>query len=128
MFSKSYQDLNVWKISMELAEQTYRLTRTFPKHETYGLCSQMHRAAPSIPSNIAEGHERDSTKEFLRLLSFAPGSLAELETQFLLATRLGYLKPEDTQKSQSTMDETGRMLHGLQRSLKAKLQPQASGL
>ena len=75
---KSFRDLRVWQAAMDLVEQIYLLTRTFPKHEIYGFASQMQRAAVSIPSNIAEGHTRGYTKEYLHHLSIARASLAEL--------------------------------------------------
>lgn len=106
---------------MDLAEQIYHLTRYFPKQELYGLASQIQRAAVSIPSNIAEGHSRDSTKEFLHFLSIALGSLAELETQLILAGRLSYLEKKDLEIILSKTDEIQKMLRGIQRSLKAKL-------
>lgn len=77
----SFRDLRVWQLSMELVEIIYRLTQNFPKYEIYGLTSQIQRAAVSVPSNIAEGHTREHTKEFLHHLSIAQASLAELETQ-----------------------------------------------
>lgn len=85
-----FRDLSVWQLAMDLAESVYHLTLRYPKSEIYGLSSQLQRAAVSIPSNIAEGHARDSTKEFLRFLSVAQGSLAELETQLILSGRLNY--------------------------------------
>src|SRR2546421_361822 len=88
---KSYRDLRVWQVSMDLVERIYQMTRDFPKHETYALCSQMQRAAVSIPSNIAEGHTREHIKEYLHHLSMAQASIAELETQLEIATRLKYL-------------------------------------
>ncbi len=87
----------------------------------YGLSSQMQRAAVSIPSNIAEGHGRDSTKEFLHFLSVALGSLFELETQLTLAGRLGYLDKGELENVLSRMDEISRMMRGLQKSLRSKL-------
>ena len=75
---------------MELAKQVYLLTQEFPKHEVYGLSSQVQRAAVSIPANLAEGHAKESTKELLRHISIAQGSLAETETHLLLAESLGY--------------------------------------
>ena len=87
---KSYRDLDVWRLGMDLAEAVYQCTSSFPKHELFGLTAQMRRAAVSIPSNIAEGRARSSTKELLHFLAIARGSLAELETQFELALRLGY--------------------------------------
>jgi four helix bundle protein len=87
----SYRDLMIWQHSVELAEQVYRLTQHFPKQEMYGLSVQIQKAAVSVPANIAEGHARDSTKEFLHHLSISLGSLAELETQLILAERLAYI-------------------------------------
>ncbi|MBI1762304.1 MAG: four helix bundle protein [Acidobacteria bacterium] len=118
----SYKDLKVWQMGMALAADVYQVTRDFPKAETFGLCSQLQRAAVSIPSNIAEGHARDSTKEFLHHLSFALGSLAEVETQILLAQQFGYLTAESQTLITAKADELGKMLRGLQKPLRAKLQ------
>jgi len=117
----SFRDLKVWQSGIDLAEEVYRLTQSFPKQEMYGLSSQMQRAAVSIPSNIAEGHGRDSTKEFLHFLSVALGSLFELETQLTLAGRLGYLDKGELENVLSRMDEISRMMRGLQKSLSSKL-------
>ena len=84
---RSYRDLVVWQRAMELAQAVYELTGTWPREEIYGLTSQVRRAAVSVPSNIAEGQGRASTKEFLNYLSIAYGSLMECETQALLAER-----------------------------------------
>jgi four helix bundle protein len=89
----SYQELLVWQRGMEIAKLVYQLTSQFPKSEQYGLTSQLQRAAVSIPANIAEGHARDSTKEFLRYLSIVRGSLAELETLLLLSRDFSYIAP-----------------------------------
>src|SRR2546421_12488671 len=91
---KSYRDLRVWQASMDLVEVIYQLPRDFPKHERSALCSQMQRAAVSIPSNIAEGHTREHIKEYLHHLSMAQASIAELETQLEIAARLGYISHE----------------------------------
>lgn len=88
---RTHKDLDVWKNSITPAKELYRLTENFPKEETYGLASQMKRAAVSIPSNIAEGAARNSTKEFIQFLYIALGSLAELETQLLLARELEFI-------------------------------------
>ena len=80
----SYRDLVVWQKSMELTEEIYRLVKTLPREETYGLSDQMRRAVVAVPSNIAEGHGRNSEKEFIRFLCMAKGSVFELETQILL--------------------------------------------
>ena len=119
----SYRDLKVWQVGMETAAMVYKLTEKFPKQEAYGLTSQVQRAAVSIPSNIAEGHARDSTKEYLRALSIARGSLAELETQLLLSESLGYLTNVDLESVLSKAAEIGKMLNALQQSLKTTLAP-----
>lgn len=86
----THKDLDVWKISMDFVVDIYKLTRSFPKDEKYGLTSQLRRAAVSIPSNIAEGAGRKGGKEYIQFLYIALGSLAELDTQLILAERLGY--------------------------------------
>ena len=88
---KTHKDLNVWKNSMALAEKIYLITNDFPKEELYGLTSQIRRSAVSIPSNIAEGFARNSTKELIQFLYIASGSISELETQLLLSKNLGFL-------------------------------------
>lgn len=88
----NYKELKVWQKSMDLAEQIYALTSSFPKEEKYGLISQIQRSAVSIPSNIAEGAGRNSNKEFRNFLGIANGSANELTTQLLLSIRIGYIK------------------------------------
>jgi four helix bundle protein len=117
----SYKDLEVWQAGIDLVTHVYGITRKFPKEETFGLISQMQRATISIPSNIAEGHARASSKEFLQFISISLGSLAELETQLHISERLGYLKPEETGNLLGKTDCLGRMLHGLQRALRGKI-------
>src|SRR5580704_883837 len=90
---RSYRDLIVWQKSLELAEAVYTATKSFPKEEIYGLTSQMRRAAVSVASNIAEGHSRQTRGEFLQFLGMSRGSLAELQTQAILAARLDLLTP-----------------------------------
>jgi len=119
----SYRDLKVWQLSMRLVEEVYVLTGQFPKSEVFGLSSQLQRAAVSVPSNIAEGHARDSTKEYLRFISISQGSLAELETQLYLAQRLNYIAENCLTKILEISGEVGRMLRGLQKNLKEKLAP-----
>lgn len=111
-----YQDLIVWQKAMDLAEEIYRITKTFPQEERYALTDQMRRSAVSIPSNIAEGSKR-GTKEFCQFLRTAQGSGAELETQILLSYRFGYISEEQTQKLQSQILEILKMLSALQTSL-----------
>jgi four helix bundle protein len=89
---KSYRELEVWKKSMDFSVEIYRLTKCFPGYELYGLCSQLRRAAISIPSNISEGASRHSTKEFVQFLYISNGSLSEVETQLEIAMRLNYIE------------------------------------
>ena len=117
---RSYQELRVWQMGMELVRDVYRLSQRFPEHERYGLTSQMRRAAVSIPANIAEVHARESTKEFLRHVSIALGSLAELETFLMLCDSLGYCDESGTAEVLNKCDQEGRMLRTLQKRLKAK--------
>jgi four helix bundle protein len=95
MAIRSFRDLRVWQLAMDLVELVYGVTKHFPRSELYGLTSQIQRAAVSIPSNLAEGHTREHTKEFLHHISFAQGSLAELETQLEIALRLGFTTSEE---------------------------------
>jgi len=118
---KSYQDLKVWQVAMALANDVYTVTAEFPKREWYGLASQVRRAAVSVPSNVAEGHARGSTRDFLRFLAVAQGSLAEVETQLLIAARQGILANEAVSTLLATADEVGKMLRSLRISLKAKI-------
>ncbi|WP_374349277.1 four helix bundle protein [Chitinimonas sp.] len=115
---RAHKDLRVWQSAMQLVEQIYRLTDTFPREELFGLSSQMRRAAVSVPSNIAEGSARQSTKELLHFLSIAAGSLAELDTQLELAGRIGYTP--DIQQVQVKLDETSALLQAARKSLKAQ--------
>src|SRR5436305_818343 len=114
---KSYRDLIVWQKAMDLVVEVYRSTGSFPREETYGLTSQVRRAAVSIPSNIAEGQCRHTTKEFLNFLSIAQGSLAEVETQLQIAHRLGYLDTDGTNTLLQRAAEVGRLINGLRNSL-----------
>jgi four helix bundle protein len=113
----THKDLVVWKKAMELATQVYSLTSQFPKEELYGLTAQLRRSAVSIPSNIAEGAARHSRKEFIQFLHVASGSVAELGTQLLLASRIGFFS---TDTILTHTEEVRKMLLGLTRSLKKK--------
>ena len=99
----------------------YDITRSLPVEEKFGLATQLQRAAVSIPSNIAEGHGRKSTKAFINHLSIANGSLMELETQLQIVNRLGYIETANLDSILLRTGELGRMLHGLQNSLYSKL-------
>jgi four helix bundle protein len=115
---KTHKDLKVWKEAMALAKGIYELTRDFPKEETYGLVSQIRRAAVSIPSNLAEGAARNSNKEFIQYLYVSLGSLAELETQLLLSRDLGYPQNEEIKES---IERVRKLLLGLIKYLKGKV-------
>ena len=117
----SYRDLRVWQASMSLVEEIYRLTREFPLSELYGLTSQMQRAAVSVPSNIAEGHTRSYTREYLHHVAIAHGSLAELETQIEIALRLGYLTPERAEGLTEDAMVLSRQLNALRIALADRL-------
>ncbi len=112
---RTHKDLQVWKEAMKLAKEVYTLSARFPKEEVYGLSTQLRRSAVSIPSNIAEGAARSSTKEFIQFLYIALGSLAELETQLLLAKELGLA---DDQQPPQMVSGVRRMLVALIGKLK----------
>ena len=118
MIIKSYRDPLVWQRAMDLVAESYRLTADLPKTETYGLATQIRRAAVSIPTNIAEGHGRDHLGDYLHHLSVANGSLMELETHFLLCVRLSYVPGNEVEGLLEKTGEVSRMLSGLIRSLK----------
>jgi four helix bundle protein len=100
---KTHKDLDVWKRGMNLVEQIYKTTREFPREEIYGLTSQLRRAAVSFPSNIAEGAARSSAKEYIQFLYIALGSLSEVETQVIIAGKLGYLLSDGLLKEVETL-------------------------
>jgi four helix bundle protein len=118
---KSHRDLAVWQLGMDVAERIYQLTTDFPDSERYGLVSQLRRAAVSIPANIAEGNSRSSTKEYLQHLSIALGSLAEIETFLDLSVRLHFGDAKIIRHLNDSIGEQRRMLRGLQRSLRTRL-------
>lgn len=109
----SYRDLTVWQKALDLCVQVYEITGTFPKQELYGLSIQMRRCSVSIPSNIAEGHNRKHRNEFLQFLRIAYGSGAELETQMDIALRVKYIDEEIYKKSFDLLEEVMRMLNSL---------------
>lgn len=109
----SYKDLLVWQKSMELVAQVYRMTRELPAAEQWGLVSQMRRASVSVPSNIAEGYDRQATGEYRHHLSISRGSLLELETQVLLCEKLGYLAARSTQPVELEIQQLSKMLRSL---------------
>jgi len=117
MSVRNYKNLLVWQRGVDLAVASYRCTSTFPSHERYGITQQIRRAAVSIPSNIAEGQGRYHRAEFLHHLSFARGSLQELQTQLIIAERLEFVFGIEPEFMHELCDEVSRMLAGLRRSL-----------
>ena len=128
MSQGGFKDLIAWKKGMELVKAIYDATDGFPSHEQFGLTSQLRRAAVSVPSNIAEGKAHYSNREFVRFLRHSRGSLAEIETQVLIAHQRRYLSDPTMAKLSQQLDELGRILSGLINSLKDREGPQDSGL
>jgi four helix bundle protein len=116
--SGAYTDLEVWQAAMNLAEDIYRITKAFPKEETYGLTIQLRRASVSVPSNIAEGKGRSSDKELAQFLCHSRGSLFEIETQVKLANRLGYLDAQQAESILGKAARVGQLLNGLLRAFR----------
>jgi four helix bundle protein len=124
--ANSYRDLKVWQKSIDLAEMIYRLTAAFPASELYGLSSQMRRASVSIASNIAEGWGRRSRKDYGKFVLIARGSNDELQTQLVIAERLGFGDKELLAEAVAVSDEVGRMLGGLHKFLQTPKQNASS--
>jgi four helix bundle protein len=118
--AQDFHDLVVWKKAIELATCIYKLTRTFPKDEIYGLVSQMRRASVSIASNIAEGRGRLNPAEFRQFLGVAQGSVFELKTQLLVAKNLGMANGDVLNESEHLSDEVSKMLRAFIQTLRAK--------
>jgi four helix bundle protein len=114
---KTYRDLNIWNEGIKLVKNIYKSTEKFPKHETYGLMSQMRRAAVSIPSNIEEGFRRYHNKEYRQFLYVSLGSCAELETQVTIAKELNYLQVNEEEILLETLDHLCRMTVNLIKQL-----------
>ncbi|MCL2796472.1 MAG: four helix bundle protein [Firmicutes bacterium] len=114
---KNYKELEVWQVSRELVKRVYLLTKRLPRNEQYGLTSQMCRAAVSIPSNIAEGHSRNSTKEYIQFLAISRSSSCELETQCLLCVDVGYLSDTDIEDCLCLVARIGQMINALIKKL-----------
>ena len=118
--AQHFKDLVAWQKAMDLVEAVYVSSERFPQKETYGLTSQIRRAAVSVPSNIAEGQAKFSKREFRHYLRSAKGSLAELENQIIIATRLNYLTQNTSEQLTSLIRELGRILAGLISSLRVE--------
>jgi len=121
MKASHYRELEVWNLAMALAGQVYQLTAAFPREERYGLSAQMQRSAVSIPSNIAEGNARRSTREYARFVSIASGSTAALQTQLLLSQQLGVGDRDQIERTLSNCERVSMMLLRLHESLEQKL-------
>ena len=117
---RSYRDLDVWQVSMALAELCYLETKPFPRDELFGMTTQIRRAAAAIPANVAEGYGRETPGAFVQFLRVAQGSLKELETHIILSQRVTLLSPEPAAKLLAECDRVGRMLRNFIRSLQAK--------
>ena len=110
---KTHKDLDCWKRGIELVTEVYKVTKSFPKDEIYGLTNQIRRASISIPSNIAEGAARNSNKEFIQFLYIALGSLSELETQFIISKNLEYTEEEKFDYIVSIINHVKKLILGL---------------
>ena len=110
---KSYKELKAWQLSIEIVTDVYRITKTFPQEELFSLTNQIRRAVVSIPSNLAEGHYRQGSKEFAQFVQIAFGSLAEVETQLYIARKLDYLTDNQYQLTADKLDHLSRMLNKL---------------
>lgn len=114
----SFRDLKIWQRSIDLCVELYRETSKFPDTERFGLVSQIRRSAVSVPSNIAEGQQRNSIKEYINFLSVSSGSIAELETQLIISSKLGFFENE---KIFQEITEIEKMIKTLQKSLSSKI-------
>jgi four helix bundle protein len=116
--NQPHKNLEVWKKGIGIAKLIYQVTEKFPKDEKFGLIAQMRRAAVSIPSNIAEGAARHTSKEFTQFLHNAQGSLSELDTQIIIAHELGFIKNEERESIEKELAHENKMLTGLMKSLR----------
>lgn len=114
---RNFKDLEIWKIGQEIAMDVYRLTKGFPQSEIFGITAQMRRSAVSIPSNIAEGYNRQHKTEFKQFLYIALGSCAELETQTIISKNLGYCKDAEYDILSSRISQESRMIRSLTNKL-----------
>jgi len=117
---RDYRDLILWQRAMDLAAEVHLAALKLPRHELFGLASQARRAAVSVPSNIAEGSGRRTTREFLAFLHIARGSLSELRTQLILMQRIGYVTESELARAMGLADEVGRLLNAVIRGLRRR--------
>lgn len=115
--SNGFRDLLVWQQAMDLAVECHKITQSFPREELYGLTSQIRKAADSVPANIAEGSGRGTRKDFIQFLRMSKGSLRELETHLILATRVGYLTNEQMAEVEAKITSVSKLLNRLIASL-----------
>ena len=117
---QSFKDLVVWQRSVELTVEVYKLTSKFPESERFGLTNQMRRATVSIASNIAEGYGRATKGEYIQFLGHTRGSCSELETQIVIAKKIGFGLPENLDPAESLCNDVGRLLGALMKSIRLK--------
>jgi four helix bundle protein len=117
----SYKDLIVWQKSIALVTEIYKLTKTFPAEEKFGIVNQLNRAVVSIPANIAEGWGRESSKNYLQFLRISRGSLMETETLLVISKNLNYIDDENFRMISEKLDETGKILQGLIKGVQQKI-------
>jgi four helix bundle protein len=120
---RDYRDLVLWQRAVELAAEVHRVTLKLPRHELFGLAAQMRRSAVSIPSNIAEGSGRRTTREFIAFLHIARGSLSELRTQLLLASKVAYVTGSEISVAENLTDAVGKLLNAVIRGLRHRQTP-----
>ena len=118
---RPHEKLDVWKLSVEMVVNVYEITKAFPSDERFGLTSQIRRAAVSVPANISEGAARNHDREFLQFLGVAQGSASELETELLIAHRLGYLNKEKFDAIYNEINSIARMIVGLSNHVKGRV-------
>ncbi len=123
--AKSFRDLDVWKMSIDLTAAIYELTADYPRSEVYALSSQMRRAAISVASNIAEGSSRGTHKDFRQFVKMAAGSNSELQTQLVISRRLGFGEKHKCDKAETLSHDVSRMLSGLSKYLTTKIRTKA---
>nr|WP_297306892.1 four helix bundle protein [uncultured Flavobacterium sp.] len=118
---RTHKDLEVWKLSIDFVTEIYAITKSYPKEEQFGITNQIRRAAVSVPSNIAEGAGRRSDKEFLQFLYIALGSVQEIDTQLLISLNLEFISKSDYDNLMTKLNQISKMLFGLIKSIKQKL-------
>ncbi len=124
--ANSFRDLTVWNKSIDLTTLVYELTSAYPRHEIYGLTSQMRRSSVSVASNIAEGSARGTNKDFRQFVKMAQGSNAELQTQLIMSRRLGFGSEDTNERAEALSFKIGRMLSGLTAYLENRIRKEST--